>query len=137
MPLRDFLLVTGVSDQIMAGKHVEFVSHEDLPNKIGPGPFEDEPWGELVKYGTSVPLARAMKEELALARGEKPPEDPPSAGGEKRDDQEDKEEEAEQLPQYETLDAFFVHRLCQSCKCFSLEIIMEMKSMVRKLGGPR
>ena len=72
-----------------------------------------------------------------MARGEKPPEDPPLAGGEKRDDQEDKEEEAEQLPQYETLDAFFVHRLCRSCKCFSLAIIMEMKSMVQKLGDPR
>lgn len=26
----------------------------------GPGPFKDEPWGRLVKYGTSIPLARAM-----------------------------------------------------------------------------
>lgn len=44
----------------MAGKHVEFIGVEDLPNKVGPGPFPDEPWGKLVKYGTSVPLARAM-----------------------------------------------------------------------------
>jgi len=58
--LRDLLMAAGVSDRDMAGKHVEFVGTEDLPNKVGPGPFEDEPWGKLVKYGTSVPLARAM-----------------------------------------------------------------------------
>lgn len=28
--------------------------------QVGPGPFPDAPWGKLVKYGTSVPLARAM-----------------------------------------------------------------------------
>lgn len=58
--LRDLLLECGVSDRNMAGKHVEFIGVEDLPNKVGPGPFPDEPWGKLVKYGTSVPLARAM-----------------------------------------------------------------------------
>lgn len=58
--LRDLLLKAGVSEKNMAGKHVEFIGVEDLPNKVGPGPFEDEPWGKLVKYGTSVPLARAM-----------------------------------------------------------------------------
>ncbi|KAL7473000.1 hypothetical protein ACHAXS_013379 [Conticribra weissflogii] len=60
VPLRDLLLKAGVSEKNMAGKHVEFIGHEDLPNKVGPGPFKDEPWGKLVKYGTSVPLARAM-----------------------------------------------------------------------------
>jgi len=40
--------------------HVEFIGIEDLPNKVGPGPFKDEPWGSQVKYGTSIPLARAM-----------------------------------------------------------------------------
>lgn len=60
VPLRDLLLQAGVSDKNMAGKHVEFIGVEDLPNKVGPGPFPDEPWGKLVKYGTSVPLARAM-----------------------------------------------------------------------------
>ena len=40
--------------------HVEFIGIEDLPNKVGPGPFKDEPWGKQVKYGTSIPLARAM-----------------------------------------------------------------------------
>lgn len=44
----------------MEGKHVEFIGVEDLPNKVGPGPFPDEPWGKLVKYGTSIPLSRAM-----------------------------------------------------------------------------
>jgi hypothetical protein len=44
----------------MAGKHVEFIGHKDLPNKVGPGPFKDEQWGKLVKYGTSVPFSRAM-----------------------------------------------------------------------------
>jgi nitrate reductase (NAD(P)H) len=44
----------------MRGKFVEFIGVEDLPNKVGPGPFPDAPWGKLVKYGTSVPLARAM-----------------------------------------------------------------------------
>ena len=58
--LRDLLLQAGVSDRNMAGKHVEFIGVEDLPNKVGPGPFKEEPWGKLVKYGTSVPLARAM-----------------------------------------------------------------------------
>eukprot|EP00970_Alexandrium_tamarense_P012975 scaffold3198_cov213-Alexandrium_tamarense.AAC.7 len=58
--LRDLLLKAGVSEKNMAGKHVEFIGAEDLPNKVGPGPFKDEPWGKLVKYGTSVPLARAM-----------------------------------------------------------------------------
>lgn len=58
--LRDLLLKTGVSERNMGGKHVEFIGIEDLPNKVGPGPFEDEPWGKLVKYGTSIPLGRAM-----------------------------------------------------------------------------
>ena len=58
--LRDVLLAAGVSDRHTKGMHVEFVGIEDLPNKVGPGPFPDEPWGKLVKYGTSVPLARAM-----------------------------------------------------------------------------
>jgi nitrate reductase (NAD(P)H) len=58
--LRDLLLKAGVSDKNMRGKHVEFIGIEDLPNKVGPGPFPDEPWGKLVKYGTSIPLARAM-----------------------------------------------------------------------------
>jgi len=58
--LRDLLLKAGVSERNMNGKHVEFIGVEDLPNKVGPGPFEDEVWGKLVKYGTSVPLARAM-----------------------------------------------------------------------------
>lgn len=58
--LRDLLLKAGVSEKNMNGKHVEFIGVEDLPNKVGPGPFEDEVWGKLVKYGTSVPLARAM-----------------------------------------------------------------------------
>eukprot|EP00547_Thalassionema_nitzschioides_P003977 CAMPEP_0194202222 /NCGR_PEP_ID=MMETSP0156-20130528/2296_1 /TAXON_ID=33649 /ORGANISM="Thalassionema nitzschioides, Strain L26-B" /LENGTH=867 /DNA_ID=CAMNT_0038927653 /DNA_START=77 /DNA_END=2680 /DNA_ORIENTATION=- len=60
VPLRDLLLKAGVSEKNMRGKHVEFVGVEDLPNKVGPGPFKGEPWGKLVKYGTSVPLARAM-----------------------------------------------------------------------------
>jgi nitrate reductase (NAD(P)H) len=58
--LRDLLLAAGVSDKNTQGMHVEFIGVEDLPNKVGPGPFPDEPWGKLVKYGTSVPLARAM-----------------------------------------------------------------------------
>ena len=58
--LRDLLLEAGVSDKNMRGKHVEFIGVEDLPNKVGPGPFKDEQWGKLVKYGTSIPLGRAM-----------------------------------------------------------------------------
>ena len=58
--LRDILLKAGVSEKNMANKHVEFIGIEDLPNKVGPGPFKDEPWGKLVKYGTSIPLGRAM-----------------------------------------------------------------------------
>jgi nitrate reductase (NAD(P)H) len=58
--LRDLLIQAGVSTKNMSGKHVEFIGIEDLPNKVGPGPFPDNVWGKLVKYGTSVPLARAM-----------------------------------------------------------------------------
>ena len=60
--LRDILLQAGVSDSYgaMVGKHVELIGIEDLPNKVGPGPFPEEPWGKQVKYGTSIPLARAM-----------------------------------------------------------------------------
>jgi nitrate reductase (NAD(P)H) len=58
--LRDLLLAAGVSDKNTRGLHVEFIGVEDLPNKVGPGPFPDEQWGKLVKYGTSIPLARAM-----------------------------------------------------------------------------
>jgi nitrate reductase (NAD(P)H) len=59
-PLRALLEKAGVSSTNMEGKHVEFIGIEDLPNKVGPGPFKDEPWGKLVKYGTSIPLAYAM-----------------------------------------------------------------------------
>ncbi len=31
VPLRDLLLAAGISDQDMAGKHVEFIGHEGLP----------------------------------------------------------------------------------------------------------
>lgn len=58
--LRDLLLKAGVSDRNMQNKHVEFIGVEDLPNKVGPGPFKDAQWGKLVKYGTSIPLGRAM-----------------------------------------------------------------------------
>jgi nitrate reductase (NAD(P)H) len=60
--LRDLLLECGVTDDFedMEDWHVEMVGVEDLPNKVGPGPFSEEPWGKLVKYGTSIPLARAM-----------------------------------------------------------------------------
>lgn len=59
--VRHLLQRVGITDDTeMDGKHVEFVGIEDLPNKVGPGPFEDAQWGKLVKYGTSVPLSRAM-----------------------------------------------------------------------------
>jgi nitrate reductase (NAD(P)H) len=58
--LRDLLLKAGVEEKNMSNKHVEFIGIEDLPNKVGPGPFKDEPWGKTVKYGTSIPLGRAM-----------------------------------------------------------------------------
>jgi nitrate reductase (NAD(P)H) len=60
--LRDLLVASGVTQDYseMEGKHVEMIGVEDLPNKVGPGPFPEEPWGKLVKYGTSIPLARAM-----------------------------------------------------------------------------
>jgi nitrate reductase (NAD(P)H) len=69
--LRDVLLQCGVSEKNMRGKHVEFIGIEDLPNKVGPGPFKEEPWGKLVKYGTSIPLARAMNPayDVMLAYG--------------------------------------------------------------------
>ncbi len=59
--LRDLLLRAGITDaDIRHGYHVEFIGVEDLPNKVGPGPFTEEPWGKLVRYGTSIPLARAL-----------------------------------------------------------------------------
>jgi nitrate reductase (NAD(P)H) len=64
VPLHILLTKAGVSADPLswADKHVEFVGVEDLPNKVGPGPFvaEGETWGKLVKYGTSLPLARCM-----------------------------------------------------------------------------
>ena len=60
VPLRDLLIEAGVDPRNTQGYHVEMIGVEDLPNKVGPGPFKDEPWGKQVKYGTSVPLARAM-----------------------------------------------------------------------------
>jgi DMSO/TMAO reductase YedYZ molybdopterin-dependent catalytic subunit len=62
VPVRELLLKAGITDQDVKDgtKHCEFVGYEDLPNKVGPGPFEDELWGKLVKYGTSIPLGRAM-----------------------------------------------------------------------------
>eukprot|EP00588_Corethron_pennatum_P032086 CAMPEP_0194349064 /NCGR_PEP_ID=MMETSP0171-20130528/106878_1 /TAXON_ID=218684 /ORGANISM="Corethron pennatum, Strain L29A3" /LENGTH=1006 /DNA_ID=CAMNT_0039116471 /DNA_START=78 /DNA_END=3098 /DNA_ORIENTATION=- len=59
--IRDILIKAGVSEKPKDWRdlHVEFIGIEDLPNKIGPGPFEKK-WGDKVKYGTSVPLARAM-----------------------------------------------------------------------------
>lgn len=58
--LRDLLLRAGVTEKDMRGKHIEFIGYEDLPNKVGLGPFPEEPWGKQVKYGTSIPLARGM-----------------------------------------------------------------------------
>jgi nitrate reductase (NAD(P)H) len=55
--LRDVLLAAGVSEKNMAGKHVKFIGAEDSPNKVQ---NDQSKWGKLVKYGTSVPLARAM-----------------------------------------------------------------------------
>lgn len=46
--------------RMVAQWHVEFLGAEDLPNKVGPGPFPEEPWGPLVKFGTSLPLSRVM-----------------------------------------------------------------------------
>jgi nitrate reductase (NAD(P)H) len=57
--VRDLLLRAGVSDEDVQDKHVEFVGYEDLPNKVGPGPFQEK-WDQKVKYGTSIPLGRAM-----------------------------------------------------------------------------
>lgn len=58
--LRDILLVAGVSNKNVGGKYVELIGAEDLPNKVGPGPFKDDPWGQSVKYRTYIPLGRAM-----------------------------------------------------------------------------
>ncbi|KAL7542616.1 hypothetical protein ACHAXR_011933 [Thalassiosira sp. AJA248-18] len=61
VPLRTALLRAGVSEreEDWAGCHVEFVGADNLPNKVGPGPFEEE-WKKKVPYGTSVPLGKAM-----------------------------------------------------------------------------
>jgi nitrate reductase (NAD(P)H) len=60
--VRDLLLKAGITDADIGdgSRHVEFIGYEDLPNKVGPGPFEDEQWGKLVKYGTSLPIGRVM-----------------------------------------------------------------------------
>eukprot|EP00957_Ditylum_brightwellii_P137484 10482124-Ditylum_brightwellii.AAC.1 len=59
--LRDILERAGVDTSNVSGKFVEFIGTDDLGNKCGgPGPFEDEPWGEKVKYGTSIPLAKCL-----------------------------------------------------------------------------
>ncbi|GMH49941.1 hypothetical protein TrLO_g5049 [Triparma laevis f. longispina] len=43
------------------GLHCEMIGVEDLPNKVGEGPFAEK-WGAKVKYGTSLPLAKVMNE---------------------------------------------------------------------------
>lgn len=59
--LRDILKKAGVDTSDMRDKYVEFIGTDDLGNKCGgPGPFPDEPWGEKVKYGTSIKLAHAL-----------------------------------------------------------------------------
>ena len=59
--LRDILIRAGVDMTDVTNKFVEFIGTDDLGNKAGgPGPFPDEPWGEKVKYGTSLPLAKCL-----------------------------------------------------------------------------
>mmetsp|Transcript_23430 Transcript_23430/g.65173 ORF Transcript_23430/g.65173 Transcript_23430/m.65173 type:complete len:576 (+) Transcript_23430:222-1949(+) len=60
--LRDLLQHVGIDIYgDVTGKYVEFIGTDDLGNKCGgPGPFPDEPWGEKVKYGTSLPLAKCL-----------------------------------------------------------------------------
>lgn len=64
--VRDILIRAGLdATQDLGGKHVEFIGAEDLPNKAGnEGPFKEvEPWGDKVKYATSIPLSKAMSLE--------------------------------------------------------------------------
>jgi len=68
--LRDLLIHAGVDPLDTAYRHVEFLGTEDLPNKAGDvGPFPDEKWGEKCKYGTSIPLQKAMSlaDEVMIA----------------------------------------------------------------------
>ncbi|CAJ1956071.1 unnamed protein product [Cylindrotheca closterium] len=68
--LRDLLIHAGLDPSDTAGRFVEFIGTEDLPNKAGDvGPFPDEPWGEKCKYGTSIPLEKAMSmaDEVMIA----------------------------------------------------------------------
>lgn len=61
--LRDLLKSVGVDETTtdITTTHVEFIGSEDLGNKCGgPGPFPDEPWGEKVKYATSLPLSKVL-----------------------------------------------------------------------------
>ena len=46
--------------EVISIKHVEFIGMEEFPNKVNIGTFKEEPWGNLVKYGTSVFISRAM-----------------------------------------------------------------------------
>ena len=72
--VRDLLLAAGVSDDphTMFGLHVEFLGFEDLPNKVGPGPFPEEQWGSRVKFGTGIPLSRVMNPafDIMIAYGQ-------------------------------------------------------------------
>lgn len=68
--VRDILITAGIDPSDVSGKYVEFIGTDDLPNKSGgKGPFEDEPWGEKVKYGTSIPLSKVMSfaDEVMIA----------------------------------------------------------------------
>mmetsp|Transcript_2098 Transcript_2098/g.4858 ORF Transcript_2098/g.4858 Transcript_2098/m.4858 type:complete len:545 (+) Transcript_2098:475-2109(+) len=61
--LSDILAHVGVTAEShdMETTHVEFIGSDELGNKCGgPGPFEDEPWGEKVKYATSFPLSKIL-----------------------------------------------------------------------------
>ena len=50
----------------MSGKHVKFIGVEDLPNKVGPRYFKEEPWVKLVKYSIFVPLSRSMNPDYDI-----------------------------------------------------------------------
>ena len=68
--VRDILLRAGIDPNDASGKHVEFLSTDFYPNKSGgPGPFPEEPWGDQVPYGTSIPLEKAMSlaDEVMIA----------------------------------------------------------------------
>jgi nitrate reductase (NAD(P)H) len=61
--LSEVLRKAGVKEDETWNYHCEMVGVEDLPNKVGPGPYN---WPKKVKYGTSIPMSRVWNDAYSV-----------------------------------------------------------------------